>query len=380
MIDLEALTKLRQALHQHPELSGCEVATAARIRQFLSQYAPSGILDTLGKTGLAAIYNFGDEGPRVLFRCELDALPIQEDAESLPHATYCVGVSRKCGHDGHMAIVAGLASILEYAKYRGGKVILLFQPAEETGEGAKSVLEDSRFQSIKPDFVFALHNLPGYKKGLILHRGGTFTAAVTSLIIQLKGIATHAAEPEKGINPALAIAEILKQSDQLNLNDPESEVFSLITPVYCQMGDKAYGMSAGEAELHFTLRAWTTHRLDNLTQKFLGCIQDIGQKHQLSIDHSFLQSFASSQNSVEANKYILAAARINNLETLEMKNPFKWGEDFGLFSQHFEGAIFGIGAGIDRPPLHHEDYDFPDDLIETGIKMFATICDLILSN
>lgn len=379
MINLTALIRLRHSIHQRPELSGCEGETAARVAKYLNQHAPSSILEGLGGTGLAAIYHFGDDGPNVLFRCELDALPIQEDSTSLPYASIHAGVSHKCGHDGHTAIVAGLAPLLKKASYTSGRVILLFQPAEEIGEGAKAVLEDVRFQALKPDYVFALHNLPGYDKNLILYRERIFTAAVRSLIVHLHGNATHAAEPEKGINPALAMAEILQQSDQLSLQKPSDEDFGLITPVYSCMGDKAYGMSAGSAELHFTLRAWTSDQLELLLSKFLSSIQEIGKKYHILVDHSLLQSFASSHNNANANEYILAAAKINNLATHEIKNPFKWGEDFGLFTQLFEGALFGIGGGIDLPPLHHQDYDFPDEIIETGIKMFATICDLILS-
>jgi amidohydrolase len=380
MTDLTALLGLRHSIHQHPELSGFEDGTANRVANYLNQHTPSSLVQGLGGTGLAAIYEYGNGGPSVLFRCELDALPIQEDSKSLPYASSNAGISHKCGHDGHAAIVAGLAPFLKNATYSGGRVILLFQPAEETGDGAKAVLDDVRFEELTPDFVFALHNLPGYAKNLILHREGIFTAAVRSLIVHLQGTATHAAEPEKGINPALALAEILQRSDLLSFNKPAHEAFGLITPVYSRMGDRAYGMSAGEAELHFTLRAWTNNKLESLISKFLAEIQEIGEKYQVAVEHSFIQSFASCHNNVTADKYVVAAALANDLRIFEMKNPFKWGEDFGLFTQRFAGALFGIGGGLDLPPLHHRDYDFPDEIIETGIKMFATICDLILSD
>jgi amidohydrolase len=355
-----------------------EINTANLIRNFLQGYNPSSIIDGLGGHGLAAVFDYGLAGPTILFRCELDALPIRENFSTMSYASKNPDVSHKCGHDGHMTILAGLAPILSKAAYGNGRVILLFQPAEETGEGAMTVLKDLKFQDIKPDYVFALHNLPGFALHEILFCEGIFTAAVTSMIIRLRGIATHAAEPEKGKNPALALAEIIKASQLLVREDPNAPDFGLITPVYCEMGQKAYGMSAGDAEIHFTLRAWSSRNLDQLTNQLLESISQVSQKARVEFEYEFLQSFASCENNPIAVKIIEEAARKNNFSSTLLKTPFKWGEDFGLFTQKYPGAIFGLGAGIDQLPLHHQDYDFPDEIIETGVRMFATIIDLTL--
>ena len=138
-----------------------------------------------------------------MIRCELDALPIQE-ANSLPYQSQHPGVSHKCGHDGHMTIVAALAPWLQQQTFAAGSVILLFQTAEETGKGAKSMLDDVKMEGIQPDYVFALHNIPGLPLHEIAVVAGQFSATVQSVAFQLYGQQSHAAEPENGKNPAWA--------------------------------------------------------------------------------------------------------------------------------------------------------------------------------
>src|SRR5690554_1369845 len=143
MIDQVALNKLgrlRRELHQYPELSGQEKGTAARLRAFFEPLIPSGILERLGGEGLAIIYNGREAGPTTIIRCELDGLPVREDSQ-LPYQSTIKGMSHACGHDGHMAIVSGVGMAMAKNNPQKGRVVLLFQPAEETGEGAARVLD-----------------------------------------------------------------------------------------------------------------------------------------------------------------------------------------------------------------------------------------------
>lgn len=379
MNEMNKIRELRHHLHRHAELSGMEKETSRIIADFIRPYKPWKFVHPIGGHGLAAIFRYGDTGPTILFRSELDALPILEPIGSLAYSARNRGVSHKCGHDGHMAIVAGLAPVLSNTVFPKGRVILLFQPAEETGEGARAVLDDVVFRELNPDYVFALHNLPGFNKNSIVYRNGVFTAAVQSMIIRLKGIASHAAEPEKGINPASALAEIIRLSETISNPEPGHPDFSLITPVYATLGHKAYGMSAGTAEIHYTLRAWTSQILDSITNNLLEQVHIICGRHQLDTQYEIIQKFESSENDPHAVALVKSAAQNLGLPTSELLSPFKWGEDFGLFTQRYKGAIFGIGAGMQHAPLHHEDYDFPDELLKTGIKMFTEITALILN-
>jgi len=132
----------------------------------------------------------------------IDALPIQEANTGITYYSQNKGVAHLCGHDGHTAILLALAKRLSENKPETGCIVLLFQPAEETGQGAKAVLEDKNFQKIEPDYVIGFHNLPGLKKGMVFFRENTFAAASRGIIIRFQGKTAHAAEPEKGItNP-----------------------------------------------------------------------------------------------------------------------------------------------------------------------------------
>ncbi len=224
---LKKIEDLRKELHSHPELSGKEVQTAIRIKKFVEENNNTEIITGLGGNGLAVKYTFSDEGPVVMIRCELDALPIDEP-NSFNHRSTTAGVSHKCGHDGHMAIVAGISSFINEQGFDRGSLILLFQPAEETGKGAAAILKDPKFETLQPDYVFALHNIPGEPLNSIITVQHLFSPAVQSIAIYLTGKKSHASEPENGINPALAIAEIINELSRLNVADVDKKDFARI--------------------------------------------------------------------------------------------------------------------------------------------------------
>jgi amidohydrolase len=368
----ETLLLLRKELHQNPELSGKEFETAKRITAFLEKYAPDEIITKVGTTGIIAIYNGIKPGKTVLFRSELDALPIEE-INTFEHRSLINCVSHKCGHDGHTTILCGFAMELYKNRPKTGRVILLFQPAEEEGKGAKKVFSDSKFAALKPDYVFALHNLPGFSKHQIVVKNGTFTCAVNSIIIQLKGKTAHAGEPEKGINPALAIAAITNQFNTAIQADISKENYCLITPIYIKMGKKAYGVSAGAGEIHFTVRSNSNSQMKLIKNTLENQAQAVANEHQLEYNITWTQSFEANENDATAVNHIRKAAKINNFELFEKEYPFSWGEDFGLFTQQYSGAMFGLGSGKNTAALHNPDYDFPDDIIDTGVSIFYQI-------
>jgi amidohydrolase len=365
------LVRLRRDLHQHPELSGEEEATALRIKEFLQPYAPDRLIEKIGGHGLAAIYDSG-AGPCILLRCELDALPIEEE-NTFAHRSRFSGRAHKCGHDGHMTILAGLAPWLHGRPFRKGRVVLLFQPAEENGQGARAVLEDAKFQAIQADYVFALHNIPGYPLHQIIQLEQQFSATVISVAIRLRGLQSHAAEPEHGRNPAWAMAEITRRLQDWIVADPTAAGFTLITPVYTRMGQPDYGISAGSGELHFTLRCWESERMDQLVRNLEELVARVGQEHALSTELEYFDYFPAGPNDETANRYLSAAARAAGLPLVSKKVPFKFGEDFGWLAQKWKGAMFGLGAGTDTPALHNPHYDFPEALISSGIGIFQAI-------
>ena len=372
----QTLTVLRKQLHQHPELSGQEVMTAMRVASFLGEHGGK-VLTGVGGHGVAGVWDFAPGGPTIVVRAELDALPIEE-VNNFPHRSLHPGVSHKCGHDGHMAIVAGLSLWLKGQTFDRGKVVLLFQPAEETGKGGRAVSEDPQFQQLKPDYVFALHNIPGFPLHRILTTPTYFSATVESVVFHLHGKQSHASEPEKGINPAAAIAELVKSFAALNVTDVLNPDFALLTPVHLHLGQIAYGISAGEGEVHYTLRTWSEDTMTVLKNKLTTIVTDVAHRHQLRFSAEWFDYFPASMNDDRCTQLITNAAEHNNFAIQPLPHAFKFGEDFGWYSKQYRCAMFGIGAGEHSPALHYADYDFPDTIIETGVRMFQTMINKIL--
>ncbi len=373
----EMTVQLRQDLHRHPELSGREKMTARRVIDFIAAFSPDEILENIGGYGFCASYLFADEGPEIAIRCELDALPIDE-VNPLAYASVTSGVSHKCGHDGHMAIVAGLAAWLSTRPFQAGKVRLLFQPSEENGQGAQALLADQKMAGFSPDYVFALHNLPGYPLHEILVVPQQFSATVLSLAIYFEGAVAHAAQPEKGRNPSLAISEASIAIQQLVNPDPAGRDYTLITPVYTRIGSPDYGISAGEGEVHFTLRAWTEERMGLLLDSIDQIIATVSEKYRLSYRTRQFDYFPTVINDEQCNALIVEAAKNLDYRVTVLKEPMRFGEDFGFFTQKGKGAMFGLGAGMQTAPLHNQAYDFPDALLETGMSMFRRIISTLL--
>lgn len=371
------LISFRKELHAHPELSGAERATAQRIIQKIKTFQPTQIIENLGGHGVAAIYDSGVSGKTVLFRADTDALPIRE-INDFVHKSIYDGVSHKCGHDGHTTILMGVAKRLNEQPLSSGKVILLFQPAEEIGMGAKAVLADEKFATLQPDYAIALHNVPGYPKRQVVCRKGTFNPAVISLIIRLEGKKAHAAEQENGINPDIAIASLIHEIHQLQQYDLANPDFLKFTTIYTRIGSKDYGISAGDGELHYTFRAWTKEKLETAKEKVIQLITTICEREQLTFELEWMYYFAATTNDETIVDCIEKVAREHEFSYLEKTFPFQWGEDFGLFTESIPGAMFGLGAGENTPALHHVDYDFPDEIIGYGVEMFYGIAEEIL--
>lgn len=378
-IDINELFNLRHELHALAEVSGEEEKTSQKVLLFLKNTKPDEIIEGLGGHGILARYESDKAGPKILIRCELDALPIPEEND-FDYLSKNEKTGHKCGHDGHMAIVCGLAKLLGETELPSGEVILLFQPAEETGQGAQRVLQDEQFKNIEPDWVFALHNLPGYEKHQIVVREQVFAAASVGLIIRLKGETSHAAHPDEGNSPAQAMSHLIQDLSALSQNHIPLNKAAKATVIHARLGERAFGTSPGYAEIMATLRTYDNDMLDSLKQKAIKLAEGHAQTYKLDLETEWVESFSATVNDADAIEIIRNAANEQELSILDKEAPFSWSEDFGHFTDEFPGAMFGLGAGIDQPPLHASDYDFPDDLIETGIRMFTEIINQCVSD
>lgn len=361
-------TKLRHAIHQNPELSGREAETAQRVLDFFLRLKPDLTVRPLGGHGLAFV--FGESsGPTVLLRCELDALPIEEP-NRVPYRSIRNGIAHKCGHDGHMAILAAVGEVLSEHRPRNGRVVLLFQPAEETGAGAAAVLRDTRFVEITPDFVFALHNLPGFPLGQIVVRAGTFACASRGMTIKLRGESAHAAQPDTGRSPAFAACEIIRGLSDLRVDPRKANEINFATVVGATIGEKAFGTAPGHAEVWVTLRSETDIAMTQLVDRATELVSEMADNQDLDFDIRYEDVFDATVNSARAVDLVVRAA--GNLQVVTPNEPMRWSEDFGRFSAVSDGALVGIGAGA-IPDLHSPDYDFPDELIPIASALMQRI-------
>lgn len=369
MTDLNDLTRIRRELHRHPELSGHEQATAERIRSLLETCTPDRLVTGLGGAGLLAVFNGGSDGPTTLIRCELDALPIHERGDH-EHRSAIPGCAHACGHDGHMSIILGLAQTLREQRPQQGRVVLLFQPAEEDGQGARRVFHDPRFAPYKPDFAFALHNVPGLPLGEVFTRPGSFNCASKGMIIRLTGKTSHAAHPEDGISPAPALARLMQTLPTLPRQFTES---TWVTLVHARLGEKSFGTAPGEAVLMATLRSETNEVMSALSDRACTLAREAAAEAGLDVTFEWEDDFLASVNGQTGFDHVAEACLEIGVPFHRMPEGFRWSEDFGVFTQHAEGAMFGLGAGNVHPQLHNPDYDFPDALIPVGLDVFRTI-------
>jgi amidohydrolase len=366
------LVTLRHALHRRPELSGEERETAAHIITELKRNRPDEILTELGGQGVAAVYDSGAAGPTVLFRCELDGLPIAE-ISSFGWRSEITGKGHLCGHDGHMAILCGLAMQLAENRPARGKVVLLFQPAEETGAGAADVIADPRFERIRPDFAFALHNLPGLPLGAVGVRPGPFTFASEGLAARLSGRTAHAAQPEAGLSPAAVMGRLMDALPELPETLGHEPGHSLVTLSHARLGEAAFGISPGEADIWMTIRAIDDELQAQLMGEAEQLVRRLADAGGLGVDFARHENFAAGHNDEEAVATIEAAASALGAGRVEVGDPFRWSEDFGRFGSVAKTALFVLGSGEDHPRLHNPDFDFPDELIGPGVAMFEHI-------
>lgn len=357
MTDYKAI---RHSLHEHPQTAGNEQFAHDMIVKHLQQLHPDRVYTHVGGWGVVAVWGKDPQAPTVAFRADTDALPI----------------GHRCGHDGHTTILLRLAELVDSDERRGEgderlvNKLLLWQPAEETGEGSRAVLESGILQQYNIVRIYGLHNLPGYPQGTVVLCPRTFAAASTGVVYHLGGRETHASTPEMGINPGLAVAEIIQRFDGFNRGHGE---FRQSTLICVHLGSPAFGTSAGHAEVMFTLRAFTNDEMERLLADANAAVDEIAARHGLAVSRSLVEPFRATENHGDAVEAIERAAEALPLRVRYQMEPNRWSEDFAEYLLHFCGAMFGLGSGEQQPELHHPDYDFPDAIIEPAARLFLQL-------
>lgn len=372
---IDNLVSLRRSIHMEPELAGKEFLTVKKINDFIRFYNPDKTIQEFGKSGIAYIYRGIKPGPTVLIRADIDALPIKEISE-LKYNSLNNDISHKCGHDGHVAILCGLAAHLFVNKPNKGKVVLLFQPAEETGQGAKMVLDDPRFRENLPDYVFSFHNLPGYPIGSVILKNDVFSMASRGIHIIINGKSSHASEPEKGKSPLSAFNKLIERLEMIPLEKAVSG--SMITICHAKLGEPSFGVSPGFAEIMATIRSKDDKDMQMISNNVIDFITEATANHKLGLSYTWKEEYPATVSNEECVNYIRKAANLIGMETVFISKPFRWSEDFSHFTSRFPGAFFGLGAGEQTAALHHPDYDFPDKLIKPGIELYLSLLNQLL--
>ena len=368
-VDIKKIIDLRQKLHKFPELSGQEQQTVQIITHFFKRFNPD---KTYNFDNGSVAFQFGNPNEKaVVFRAELDALPIDETIR-LPYSSVNPGISHKCGHDGHMAILAGLAEAISKLNLDNKKVVFLFQSAEETLSGAPELLSDPNFKQIDPKLFIGFHNIPGYPFNSILVKPGDFNAYVTGIKAVLKGKSAHAAYAKENTNLLLALMRLIQFLEK------EFPLLSVskkgrINITHISYGKPTFGISPDSATIHLTLRAFSNPDLEDLIDLIEQQLKLITVTNRLKLELKYTEDAPSIFNDPQITKLAIDVAKKLDYQVIEPDKPFEWGEDFGFYTIKYKGFYFGIGAGKDTPQLHTHEYDFPDEIILPSIEFLLNL-------
>lgn len=350
---LAKILMLRQNLHEHAEASEKETETQAILKSFLRRHTDLQIVEK--GPYFYAVHKEGENLPNIAFRADMDAV-VGPDGKP----------RHMCGHDGHSANLCALALLLQGQKV-GKNVYLLFQHAEENGQGAKVCCEFLAPNHI--DEIYGFHNIPDYPAGQILILPEISNCASTGITIDFTGKPSHAAYPELGLNPVFTIAELVKQIPSL-LDPNQYQDLVLCTIVSCRVGDGAFGVSPAKGQLLLTVRAKFEEDLEKLKTQMEEFIKEKAVAAGLQWQISYQESFPETRNHLACNEKLKQICQKENLPYQELAEPFRWSEDYGYYTKEVPGCFFGIGDGEGYPQIHTENYCFPDEILPTAAAIF----------
>lgn len=361
MKELDKIIALRKKLHSHPEPSNHERKSREILKKFIVENSSIELVDK--GDWFYCVHREEGASETILIRADHDA--ILNSKGELFHG---------CGHDGHSAILAGTIVEIEGKKF-GKNIIFLFQPAEENGTGAK--LCTPIFKEEKIDKVFGLHNMAGLKKGTIYYKPGVSQFASQGLSIDFQGRQSHASEPEKGKNPVFAMAELVSFLEPFNeLKKVEYKGRRTQSPVLCTIveiacGGKNFGINPGKGVLSLTIRSESGKDLQTFKDKIIAKAQELGEG--LSIKYEEFDVFGETCCDPHLTEESVKNLQKAGFKTELMEEAFRGSEDFGVYGDFAPAVFFYLGIGEDYPPLHSDEYEFPDETIETGIGLWMAL-------
>ncbi|MGN0732717.1 MAG: M20 family metallopeptidase [Emergencia sp.] len=362
----ERIIKYRRDLHQIPELSFDLPETGTYIRKVLAKLS-CGMEDIAGY-GVAAFFDFGRDDA-LCFRCDMDALPIQEVNE-LPFISRHEGKMHACGHDSHMAIMLGFAELIEELKSQGfspsHNAVLLFQPAEETIDGALKICQTDFLEKYNVSSVFGLHNWPTLPKGQISSISGPMMAKSTSVDVSFDGVSAHCGEPWKGRDAMFAAVKFISEIyDFCNREDDSCIIrFGKLTS-----GTVRNAISP-KSELMGTIRTFSEDTWNGIIREMDRISDEIYKEMEVTVRPEIVRYHPAVINNPALYERIIPY--LDELGYKELDKPVMIAEDFSFYQEKVPGIFFflGTGSGI---PLHSVNYDMDDSVIIQGVKLFEAI-------
>lgn len=376
----DEMTAWRRALHENPQIAYEEEFAASLVTQKLTEWGIP-FVSGITKTGIVATLEGQrtDSGRVIGLRADIDALPILEKTNQ-PWSSKIPGRMHACGHDGHTAILLGVAKHLRENDNFNGTVRLIFQPAEETGRGARRMIDDGFFERFPVDMMFGLHNWPHLKAGQIGLRTGALLAAVDEFDIVIQGMGGHAASPHGTVDPILVASHIVTALQSIISRNIDPIEPAVVTVTNISGGNGTFNIIGDTARLTGTVRTFSPEIRTHIKTRLETLVQNIAASFGASatVDYHFITG--ATINSAEGAALATKAAQqvAGEKNTLTDVAPNTGGEDFGSFLEHRSGAFVFLGQGVDgESPFNHElhspYYDFNDDVMPLGVSFFAKL-------
>ena len=363
----------RQHIHSQPELGFKEFKTSSFIVDKLKSFGIE-VHQGLGGTGVVGILKNGS-GPTIGIRADIDALPIKEQND-IEHKSTHENCMHACGHDGHTSVLLGTAKYLSQHKNFSGTIYFIFQPAEEVLGGAKAMIDDGLFDKFPMDAVYGLHNWPGLPVGEIAVNNGPMMASFDTFEITLTGKGTHAAMPHLGADPIAAGAALITNIQSIVSRRISPLKSGVISVTQMNSGDTT-NVIPDYAILKGTVRSFDMDVRQSMQDMLTEMVTVLPPLYGVTGEMDYHIRYPVTTNDSQAYLEIKEAAT-NALGADKVNTdvePSMASEDFSFMSQEVKGAYFWLGVDGSSPskPLHNAAYDFNDDAIETGIKVWVSL-------
>jgi amidohydrolase len=371
----------RHDIHANPELLYDVHRTAAVVAEKLESFGCDEVATGIGRTGVVGVIR-GDRqtagGRAIGLRADMDALPIEE-AGNAPYKSTVPGKMHACGHDGHTAMLLGAAKYLAETRNFAGTAVVIFQPAEEGGAGAKAMIDDGLMQRFGIEEVYGMHNFPGLPVGEFGIRPGAQMAAADLLSIRIEGTGGHAARPHLTVDPILVGAQIVNQIQSVvarNVDPLQAAVVS-ITMFHAGSADN---IIPAAAELRGTARSFTPEIQALLQSRLRELVEGIARAHGATATLTYTHGYPVTRNHERQTAFAASvAAQVVGHEHVDANiAPVMGAEDFSYMLEARPGAFIFIGNG-DSAGLHHPAYDFNDEIIPLGTSYWVRLVETLLA-